>query len=720
MKKWISLLLALVMVLTPVTASANGDTQGNTAGGAALKPADGDLRHDVYGDVSEFEVSEELDKADTEGKEATVGTDLYLFVDPDTASYITFYVTDEEGNPIEGALIFISYKNDMELYGSTNHLGVFQTYLFRDVEYGYKVYRSGYEPAEGSFTATKETELVRVVLRKYYKLDVIVTDNGVPVPGIRLSIEGEEYTTDINGTVRKYVTNGVYDIEVYTPDGRVIPAKAVVNGDTVVIIEIGLDQEGIIPGGRYQDRFLVFNKYYEPEDYVLTKYLFEETDVAENLSGAYLDCTTDTVLIEAQAEHIQHAEAPDTDVLDENGEALYAQRSLMPSGFVIRAWENEGFEKLVFTNEEMALSFDLATLHGEKMMKLYGLIHYLSNEKVRLNDIATEKCLNTTLGFEKAGFDRISPWNVELRYVDLDAVRDFAFSFDAENAPGVQPLSDDYFVNSIFEFRITPILPEAMLNMISGGLTGDHSMAKTEIMLASWGYYEEELRRWLCNGYLSEAEHDELYAFMVDGKLSRDEIQTLRQKKADGEFAEAELEFILNAAADKKLYRVSCWLTCRNVTVDITSIVDGLQLIRKADRQYEEVFAGLKAENESLEEAELSAMAEQELQARYDFMLVDYDPARYSMEDYRAGEFTSFEKPQLIRSLDKNGDFFDVLSALSFEQYSVDVRREPAELANATEQFKAYISPGSTVLQTHLAFAVPHQQCSLSALAYTN
>lgn len=704
MRKWISLLLALVTVLTPVTAFANGD-----------------IRHDVYGDVSEFEVSTELDYAEPNaaGTEATLGTDLYLFVDPDTASNIYFYVTDEQGNPIEGALIFISYNGEMELYGSTDSKGILQTYLFRNVEYGYLVYKSGYETAEGTFTATEETKFIHVVLRKYYKLDVIVLENGVPVPGITLTIEGEEYTTDEDGTVRKYVTNGVYDIEVFTPDGRVIPAKAVVNGDTVVIIEIGTDEEGIIPGGLYQDRFLVFNKYYEPEDYVLTKYLFDEADVAEEQTEAYLDQTTDTVLIEAQPERIQNADGTDTDKLNKKGEPLYAQRSLMPSGFVIRAWEDEGFEKLVFTNEEMGLSFDLATLHGEDMMRVYGLISYLTNDKISLKDIASQECLNTWQGFEKAGFDRISPWNFELRHVDLSAVKDFVFEFESEGSEAAV-LSDDFFTGTVFEFRITPILPEAMLDMIEGGLTGEHSMARNDVMLASWGFYEEELRRWLCNGYLSEAEYDELYAFMVDGKLSAAEIQALRQKKADNALTEAELRFILDAAADEKLYRVSSWLSCKNVTVDITTIIDGLQLIRKADRQYAAVRDKIKAENSDISDHELVERTEKALSQRYDFMLVDYDPARYSMDDYRAGEFTSFEKPQLIRSLDKDGEFFDVLSALDFEQYTVDVRREPVELANASEIFKAYITPGSTKLSPNLALTAPHQELTLNALTYSD
>lgn len=712
MRKFISLLLVLITVLSPVTAFAAPEVLDGP------QNVDGSLRHDVYGDVSRIEVSEELDEGELneDKSEATLGTDLYLFVDPDTASYVTFYVTDEYGNPIEGALIFIGYKDDIELFGVTDGNGKYSTYLFRDVEYSYKVYKPGYEIAEGSFTATEETKFIRVVLRKYYKLEIVVVDNGVPVPGITVIIDGQPYVTDENGSVVVLRTNGVYNVEVITPDGRRIPVKATVNGDTRIVVDIGLDEEGIIPGGRYQDRFLVFNRWYDPEDYILTKYLFNAEDVEEDRSEAYLSSVRDTVLIEAMCEHEQREDGPDIDILTEDGTPLFTQRSLMPSGFVIRAWENEGFEKLVFTNEEMALRFDLDALHSDDMMKVYGLIWYLSEQDVKLEDISTEETLRDWQGYKNAGFDRMAAWDLELRQVDLDAVKDFAFEFEGNEDAAM--LSDEMFINSQFEFRITPITPETMLEMLSDGLTGEHAVPTTDITLASYGFFAEELRRHLAAGKLSEAEYDELYAFFVDGKLSGAEIQALKEKKAAKLLSEAELQVILDAAADEKLYRVSCWLSCRDIDVDITSAIDGLEIIRKVDRQYDELIAQLEQADSSLSSAQLTAQAEKELSGLYDFMTVRYDPGRYSLREYKAGEFTGFVPPVLLRALDEESEFYSVISGKYFNAYHVDVRNEVSPFDSKGTWFRAYITGYDTLLEQSRALAAGIDELVLTALTY--
>ena len=644
------------------------------------------------------------------------GTDIYLFVDPDTASYVTFYVTDEYGNPIEGALIFIGYKDDIELFGVTDSKGRYSTYLFRDVEYSYKVYKPGFEIAEGTFTATKETKLIRVVLRKYHKLEIVVVDNGVPVPGITVIIDGQPYVTDENGSVVVLRTNGVYNVEVITPDGRRIPVKATVNGDTRIVVDIGLDKDGIIPGGRYQDRFLVFNRWYDPEDYILTRYLFNAEDVEEEKSEAYLSSVRNTVLIEAMCEHVQRENGPDLDITDKDGAPLFAQRSLMPSGFVIRAWENEGFEKLVFSNEEMALRFNLDALHSGDMMKVYGLIWYLSEQNVKLEDISSVETLRDWQGYKNAGFDRIAAWDLDLRKVKLEAVKDFAFEFEGNE--NVAALSDEMFINSQFEFRITPISPKAMLEMLSAGLTGDHAVPTTDITLASYGFFAEELRRHLAAGKLSEAEYDELYAFFVDGRLSKEEIQKLKDKKAAKLLSEAELQVILDAAADEKLYRVSCWLTCRDINVDITSAIDGLEIIRNADRQFDELIAELEQTDSSLSSAQLVARAEQELCRRWEFMTVSYNPGRYAMKDYKAGEFTGFVQPVLVRALDEESEFYSLISGKRFTAYHVDVRREMSPFDSKGTWFRAYISGFDTLLEQSRGLAAEIAELSLVSLNY--
>ena len=714
MRKLISLLLILVMVFTPLTAyAADADeTEDKTS-----------IRHQVYGDVSEFEVGTELDEAESNADktEATLGTDIYLFVDPDTASYVVFTVTDEEGNPIEDAQIWIHYKDYKEFYGTTDKNGKLAFYLFRDVEYGYTVEKEGYETVTGTFTATKEIKHVRVVMRRYYSLDVYVVDGDKPVPNTKVIIDGAEYTTDENGRVTVYKTNGVYDVVVITPEGRRIPVKATVNGDTVIVIDIAGDS-ALVPGGRYSDRFLVYNRDYDPEDYVLTKYIFDKGDVSESEAEDYLSHTTNTILIQAQPERRQQSGGADVDKLDKNGEPLYAQRSLMPSGFLLKAWEEEGFEKLVFTNEEMAISFPLESLHSGDMMKLYAIIEYLDDYNVKLEDISTYETNNLWNGYEKAGLDTLSRWSVELDSVDLKAVEDFVFRFEEDERPRAKLMDDGYFTNSLFEFRLTPILPESMLAMLSDGITGEQSMPMDEIMLASWGYYAEELRRAASKGCLTESEYDELYALFVDGRLTKAEVQELREKKAAGELSEAQLKLLLDAAADEKLYRVSCWLSYEEIVVDISGIIGGMEFIRNVDRQFETMLEENRAEaaeNErDVDGARLVAETERELEESYEFTMVGYEPKRYTMEDYKPGEFTETASVKLVRSLDEESGFYPVISEKSFEQLTVDVRRGSVFIKGGQPRFSAEISRGETKLPLSRALTAPWRDITLSLLTY--
>jgi len=716
MKKWISLLLALVLLLSlsPMSAFA-ADTDKDKEKDKTS------IRHQVYGDVSEIEVGEELDEAQSnaEKSEAKLGTDLYLFVDPDTASYVVFTVTDEYGNPIEDAQIWISYKDYTEYYGSTDKNGKFTTYLFRDVEYGYTVAKEGYETVTGSFTATKEIKHVRVVMRKYYQLDIFVVDGDKPVPGITVIVDGNEYVTDENGKVTLWKTNGVYDIVVVTPEGRRIQVKAEVDGDSVIVIDIAEDS-ALVPGGRYSDRFLVYNRDYDPEDYVLSKYRFDEQDVAKKDKDAYLDSTTNTILIEAQPERRQHNGSPDTDILDKNGDPLYAQRSLMPTGFLLKAWEEEGFEKIVFTNEEMALSFPIKSLHSGDMMKLYAILSYLDDYRVGLDDIVTDEVEDAYEGYKKAGLDTLARWSVELDRVKLDAIKDFVFEFEEDSQPRAKNLDDGYYVNSLFEFRLTPIKPESMLAMLSDGIVGHQAMPMDEIMLASWGYYAEELRRAAADGYLTEAEYDELYYFFADGRLSKDELQTLREKKAEKKLSNNELQLLLDAAADEKLYRLSCWISYEDIVVDISDIISGMEYIRIVDRQYEGILTELSADedNEDKSGDELEALAEDELEQRYSFTAVDYDPTRYTMDDYKAGEFLKTAQPVLVRSLDEEHEFYDVISEKSFEQLTVDVRKGSIAIDGRQPRFTAEISRGEARLELSRALAAKMNGILLTLLSY--
>lgn len=715
MRKWISLLLALVMVFTflPMTAyAADKDKLGEEEDKTSI-------RHQVYDDVSKIEVGDELSGTDpgTAVSEAKIGTDVYLFVDPDTASYVVFTVTDENGDPIEGAEIWISYRDYKEFYGLTNEDGKFATYLFRDVEYGYIVVKEGFETVEGTFTATKELKHVRVVMRRYYTLDIYVVDGDKPVPGVTLIIEGNEYITDENGKATAFLTNGVYDVVLVTPDGRRIPVKAEVDGNSVLIIDISKD-DALIPGGMYSDRFLVYDRDYDPEDYVLTKYVFAEDDVPQNQSKEYLNSVTNTILVEAQPDRRQSANGPDVDILDNNQKPIYSQRSLMPSGFLLKAWEEQGIEKIVFTNEEMGLSFPINSLHSGDMMKLYGIIRYLDNWRINIDEIATEETVRYS-AYEQAGLKTLSRWALELDRVDLDCVKDFVFEFENDEKADAA-IEDMYYLSSLFEFRITPILPESMLEMLSDGIVGAQALVPDEIMLASWGYYAEQLRLAASAGNLTEAEYDELYYFFVDGRLSKDEILKLRQLKSDKKLSKEALQTILDAAADEKLYRVSCWLCFEEINVDISDIISGLELVRLADDKYQQQLEQLSEDktNRKKSEVELSDLAETALEERYEFSAVDYDPYRYTMKDYEPGEFIVTAQPKLVRALDEDGKFYDVMSEKSFEQLIVDVREGNIAAAGRKLGFTAEIEYARTKLEQSRALVADMKGILLALLSY--
>jgi len=656
----------------------------------ALAEENGSLRHQVTGDISQLEVDEQsgLSSAKTDGVQASVGTDLYLFVDPDSASYITFYVTDEEGNPIEGALIYISYNGITELYGVTGPDGKCSMYLFRNVEYGYKVTKAGYEPAHGSFIATEETKVIHVVLRKLYTLTVYVLEDGVELPGTTVYIEGKEYVTDSEGKVQVRVPKGEYSIVAVAPDdGRRIPVQTVVSGDTVVIIEIGKNEDGT----RESDWFLVYNKLYEPEDYVLT-YIER---AAENIAQAegetdaeyaartqrYLSENPPTVLVEAQPERVQNASGPDTDILKENGEPLYAQRSLMPTGHLLRLWEEQGYKELVFTNEDMGIRLDMLQLHSGDMAKAFALAQAL-NAREEIETIVGAQVLETEDGLELAGLSKIDKDEINLTQIDLNAIRAFEFGFDHDAEAGDvtgreehELIDNTLYTNALFEFRITPVLPEALEDMIKNGLLDKPAIVMDRIMLASRGYFEEELRRWQADGKLTDTECSELFAIAVDGVLSEEEMLKLRKLTRAGELSSDTIKLLLQGAADEKVYRVSCWVILDPIQMNVTSLLKDMQVLWDADEEYGEECAEAEKANIPAEMIDSIAMAA--LEDEYGFATVDNQGPDLTSREYSAGMITTEIEAHAARALPlEDEEFFDVLSEKTYAQIYADVRAE--------------------------------------------
>ena len=678
------------------------------------------IRHQVTGDISTFEVEPEAGLSQAEpneaGNEASLGTDAYLFVDPDSASYVTFYVTDEAGNPIQGAQIYITYNGITELYGVTGADGRYSMYLFRNVEYGYRVTKTGYESASGTFTATQETKVVHVVLRKLYDFTVIIVDNDEPVPGVTVIIDGERYITDENGRVTVQKPNGEYDVIVETPDGRRLPVKAVVRGDTVIVVDIGLD-DTIAKGGVGRDRFLVYDKHYDPEDYVLTKYLFTKADLARSEEETeevfaqrvqrYLQENVSTVLVEAQPERVQHENAPDEDIFTPSGEELYAQRSMMPTGFVLRAWEEEGYDQVTFTNEDMGLMVEQDTMHSGEMMKVWAILQAMTDFGMDIEEIATEETLKAENGLRDAGLTALDGNRVELSSVDLNAVRAFEFDFDhVEDALEHEDcalLLGTMYTNALFEFRITPIQPEALNEMVTDGLRDELALQRDEIMLASPAYFREALRAWQADGRLTETECAELYAFVIDGRLEAEEIEQLRERMESGELSRDSVELLLEAALAGKVYRAQIFVHYEGVSVNITTLLEP-KVLWDANAHFAEEYARqerLSAENgEEITQEELVRRTEEALAAQIDLVRVDNEGRDVGEENYTPGENTARLPVTLMNAaVDANGEFAQTLMDKNFRQWTVDVRLE--QMQNSGEQmpvYRAYFEEGETQL----------------------
>lgn len=724
MKKWMALLLMLLLALACAAAFAEEGL--------------GNLRHEVFGDVSVFDVSDELDQGvmNPEQTQASLGTDVYLFVDPDTASYVTFYVTDENGNPIEGAKIYITYDDVTEFYGVTDKNGMLKTYLFRDVEYGYRVTKDGFETATGTFKATEETKLVHVVLRRLYELTIIVVDGDTPVPGVLVYVDGKPYTTDKEGKVVLKLPNGEYSVVIVTPDGRRIPLQAVVKGDTTIIVDIGADN-AIIEGGLYADRFLVYNKLYNPEDYILTKYRFtsnhlrqqegESAAAYEARVGEFLAANPSTILIEAQPERIQNSDGTDTDRIGTDGKPIYAQRSLMPTGYLLKAWEKEGFERLVFTNEHVGVMFDLDVLHGEKMTKLFALVQTVNGGGVKARDIATDAAKKRDLS--RFGLTMLDKENIDVQTIDFGAIRDYEFAFDHEKETqsgreGHDILADTIYTNTLFEFRITPILPAALRAMVTDGMKGEEAMVKDSIMIASRGYFSEELRRWRADGRLTDAECRELYKYIVDGVLMPGEMKDLKKKTDLGILSTGVVDILLNATLDEKMYRLSSFIIAGGVRVNITPLMDGMETVWFADAEYDEELARLSALPQSVQTpdeagtADLTAQAEQALEEKYQLMTVDNLGRTTADKGFTVGENTALLDAALKRTLPEAGtEAYDALTERLYPELTVDVRKEyDYQAGRARTRYKAYITEGTAGIEMHRALTAPNQTSGLAAL----
>jgi len=672
MKRWFLLLAVLMLAMTACFASAEGD-----------------LRHEVTGNVSQLDVAEEegvsQGQVNDRKTEAALGTDIYLLVDDASASYVTFLVTDEDNSPVRGALIYITYNGITELYGVTDKNGECSMYLFRDTEYGYRVEKNGYETAWGHFMAEEETKMVHVVLRSKHLLTIIVEDDGVPQPGVTVMIDGRTLTTDESGQVKLSLINDEYSGVVITTDGRRIPFTAVVEGDTVIIVDIGRG-----------DGFLVYDKYYQPEDYVLTRYLFGGNDVpksAEETEEAYalrveryLEANPGVVLVEAQPERKQLAQG-DKDVLDAEGGPVYAQRSCMPMGALLRSWEKDGAQKLIFTNEDVGMALPLVSLRTGNMAKLLALLDAVQHGGV--NDLLLEDVRKSWNGQRKAGLEGLDVNDLDVTAIEWDALVSCSFD-EAEEAQRLLPAS--LYEGTQFEFRITPILPEALTDALVNGLAQERNMPRDVVMLASTGYYLERLRQWQADGRLTDAEADILFMYMTDGALTEDEMTDLCQRAEADMLSRGAVEYMAQAAVDGSMYRISCWVIQDGTKVDCTALINGWRVIWPSDGRYQAACEQLEAEEVPQEEMKTRALARMEQTYRMQTLGIQ-------------GEAVQADDVKTVSALpDEDDPFCDVLTAKRFSSMAVDVRRESVSTGNGSAvRFSTEIDDFATALKENYA-----------------
>ena len=88
------------------------------------------------------------------------------------------------------------------------------------------------------------------------------------------------------------------------------------------------------------------------------------------------------------------------------------------------------------------------------------------------------------------------------------------------------------------------------------------------------------------------------------------------------------------------------------------------------------------------------------------------------MDDYKAGEFLKTAQPVLVRSLDEEHEFYDVISEKGFEQLTVDVRKGSIAIDGRQPRFTAEIIRGEARLELSRALAAKMNGILLTLLSY--
>jgi gliding motility-associated-like protein len=154
---------------------------------------------------------------------------------------ITITVLDENGDPIEGAIVTI----DGEEYVTDENGQV--TIELPDGEYDYTVTANGYEDFTGTITVDGENvdETITMITETHTITITVVDENGDPIEGAIVTIDGEDYTTDENGQVTVTLPDGTYNYTVVAEGYHNNGGTITVDGEDVEVTVILIPKEEV-------------------------------------------------------------------------------------------------------------------------------------------------------------------------------------------------------------------------------------------------------------------------------------------------------------------------------------------------------------------------------------------------------------------------------------------------------------------------------------------
>lgn len=542
------------------------------------------------------------------------------------AQDVPFYATSDDGELIAGAALTLTWEGETGRYLSSGTEDGVTIPLLRGRPYTYVCEMPGYAPTLGAFTPSSSEGTVRVVLCKYRVVTLRLLSGGTPVSGAGVTVAGETVATDDAGTARFTLINGAYDALLALPDGRSTLLRVDVSGDTVQIADIGLPEgDGAQLYDRYlgaaggeSDLFIVYDEHYAPVDYRVT--------------------------IEAPDEDALLAALPDSLDETERKEALAALRSALPN--VVRVVVqpetrvNDQGDTEVVTDE-----------NGEPIYVHRNLL--LSGEQLLRVEEQSIQRLIVESGDFAVSFALADPRNERLcaliaqlyehgappASADLTALEGVTTWLDALPAGQSPVLTRDMYAAAAFEVRVTPVLKDEWQNARFAGV----SSASGELLLAPGAWISDQMRADIDGGRLTWAEAAALGAL----------------------------------APASCAYRARVFITVNGVEVDITSLMDTVEVSVAADALLEQEERALAAEGAA---GDLSALAQKRLLSRYTLAAVVGESGDYAPNSASLLPLTT----RLTNGAQTDEQALAALAATIAEDYNVSVQAALGALAGDT------------------------------------